>query len=534
VPEKIFISYVSGDKEFVEELRAALESAGFPVWADYGHPREGTTVVPEIERAIEDSARMIVVLSPDSVRSPYLRAEILKAQDLRRLKMDYSVIALALPGVEPLKTDLRFFEGLIDVWTQLKSRAVSDAFPQILSDLIVVRGVKEPDSDKPRGSGLHGTGYPDDGRGLRNVAESESSTGIVRGMPGLEDSLTRTYELKLAVDHQYPPPVLIYYGTDRRRSGSADFSEFYDHNRGSLERGICEVSIPRRHVQGELERPKWWKFQFKDDPVKHFVVLNVTPLAAEDFIGRLSFAAEKSRDNEAFVFIHGFNTTFAEAARRTAQLAYDLGFDGTDGLPIMYSWPSKGGVEDYLYDEDSVKWTAAHLQQFLSEVVDGTGIDRIHLLAHSMGNRALTDALMAVAKTPGSRRWPVFNQVVLAAPDIDAGIFREQIIPNILGKSQQVTLYASSNDKALAASRRLRSGYPRAGESGEGIVLAQGIETVDASDVRTDLLGHGYFADTAPLINDVYHLMRNGLPPDQRNLRPREKGGLRYWVFPRT
>ena len=353
-------------------------------------------------------------------------------------------------------------------------------------------------------------------------------------MPDLDDSLSHSYELKLAVPDQYPPPVLIYYGTDRRRSGLADSSKFYDHNRGSLERGICEVSIPRRHVQGELERPKWWKFQFKEDPLKHFVVLEVTPLDAEDFIGRLSFAAEKSRDNEAFVFIHGFNTTFAEAALRTAQLAYDLGFDGRNGIPIMYSWPSKGDLEDYLYDEESAIWSGVHFQQFLLEIARGGGIDRLHLLAHSMGNRVLTEALTVISRLGLEDRWPVFNQVVLAAPDIDAGIFRQQIIPNILGKSQQVTLYASSNDKALAASRRLRSGYPRAGESGEGIVLAQGIETVDASDVRTDLLGHGYFADTAPLLNDVYHLMRNGLPPDQRNLRPREKGGLRYWVFPRT
>ena len=35
------------------------------------------------------------------------------------------------------------------------------------------------------------------------------------------------------------------------------------------------------------------------------------------------------------MFVHGFNVSFADAARRTAQIAYDLAFGGPGAL----SWP---------------------------------------------------------------------------------------------------------------------------------------------------------------------------------------------------
>jgi esterase/lipase superfamily enzyme len=326
--------------------------------------------------------------------------------------------------------------------------------------------------------------------------------------------------------------VPIFYATDRLRTGSEDPNKFYGYQWGELECGLCEVSIPKAHVFGKIERPEWWKLEFKENPRKHIALLTITPMERNGFWSALRSVVARSDQKDAFIFVHGFNVTFAQAARRTAQLACDLGFGGTHGAPIMYSWPSKGDLDGYLYDEDSVRWATQHLQTFIAEAGLASQASRIHLISHSMGSLALTEAVRLFAlgtATPGER----FSHIILAAPDINAKVFSRDICA-AFGVSSRITLYASSKDKALVASRRIRGIYPRAGESGNAIVVLDGMDTVDASDVGTDMLGHGYFAKTAPLINDIHSLLINDLPPDKRNLRSRDKDGLKYWAFPRS
>ncbi len=321
--------------------------------------------------------------------------------------------------------------------------------------------------------------------------------------------------------------VSVFYGTDRARTGSDNPNEFFGYFRGEFEYGMCEVSIPKSHAIGKLERPGWWRLEFKENPEKHIALLKLLPMQEGIFFRSLQEVVSDSSEKDAFVFVHGFNVTFAEAARRTAQLAVDLSFKGA---AIMYSWPSRGEITGYLGDEDNVKLTVDNLIRFLKGIVVSSSARRIHLIAHSMGNRALTDALKELRQREETTH---FNQVILTAPDIDADIFTKQIAPAISKVSERITLYTSSEDKALAMSRKIRGRYARAGESGPGIVVVEGIDTVDASGVRTDSLGHGYFADNALLINDIFILFRHGFSPNQRNLRSHEKNDLMYWEFPK-
>lgn len=326
--------------------------------------------------------------------------------------------------------------------------------------------------------------------------------------------------------------VPVFYATDRARTGSAILNDCFGPARGDLELGKCEVSIPLSHRVGEIERPKWWKLRFKENQEKDIMILAINTLTLEAFYGDIRGTVAGSANKDAFIFIHGYKTSFAEAARRTAQIAHDLAFKGA---PIMFSWPSIDKLQSYMGDEDNVKWAGLHLEELVRQVALTSGAQKIHLIAHSMGNRLLSDVLDRVSHTtPESTRLPPFNQVILAAPDINADIFKQQIAPRILTSSERITLYASSNDMALAASRKIHGDYPRAGEAGEGMVIVEGIDTVDASDVKTDLLGHGYYAEALPLINDIYQLTENELPPEKRNLRPREKDNKKYWALPKT
>jgi esterase/lipase superfamily enzyme len=123
--------------------------------------------------------------------------------------------------------------------------------------------------------------------------------------------------------------------------------------------------------------------------------------------------------------------------------------------------------------------------------------------------------------------------VILAAPDIDADVFKRDIAPALTAAGRPITLYASSEDLALVASKAVH-GSPRAGDSGQGLVIVAGIETIDATNIDTSLLGHSYFAETRSVLSDMFYLIRNGQRADQRfGLRSMDTQAGRYWVFER-
>ena len=300
----------------------------------------------------------------------------------------------------------------------------------------------------------------------------------------------------------------VFFVTDRKPTGLTEASNFFGGTLDAGDRltyGTCEVSIPIDRRIGTLQSPSVWRLEFKPDLRKHVVLLNVTTSSHDEFFAAASEQIAESSGKQALVFIHGFNVTFESAARRTAQIAYDLKFDGA---VILYSWPSAGRVDRYSYDEETVQITVPHLIQFLSELRTLTGATTIHLIAHSMGNRALAAAIPQIA---GSGDSSPFRQIILTAPDINAVVFK-QMASALTKKAGRITLYMSPRDKALYASRK-RHLHPRAGDT---ILIIPGIDTIDASSVDTSFLGHSYFGDCRSVIEDIFDLIRDDRPPYQR------------------
>lgn len=321
--------------------------------------------------------------------------------------------------------------------------------------------------------------------------------------------------------------VRVYYATDRNAGTRRDVKHMYAAARspnGDLSYGTCIVTIPRSHVLGSLEEPGL--FEFREDDTKHVILKKVEPTGGQDFYAQVRRRISEAERKDAFVFIHGFNTTFHDAARRTAQIAYDLKFDGA---PVFYSWPSQGRASQYLVDETNAEWTIPHLVAFLREFRAKSGGRRVHLIAHSMGARVLTRAL----KDVGSARSAMarFNQIILAAPDIDADTFVE-LARAMNHTGDRITLYASSRDRAIKISK-LVHGYPRAGESGNALVVVGGVDTVDATSVETDFYGHSYFAGRT-VLSDLFLLIKYDLSPSARfALFPQSRDRRVYWEFPR-
>lgn len=297
---------------------------------------------------------------------------------------------------------------------------------------------------------------------------------------------------------------------------------------GQVQLGLCEVTIPKTHTVGELEAPSILRLEIKPDADKHVILSKTERLADARFYELLRARVAASPRKELFVFVHGFNVTFEDAARRTAQIQKDLDYQGA---PIFFSWPAHDKfILTYKADEANVSWSAAHLKKFLLDVTRESQAQSISLIAHSMGNRALTAALkeLQLELRDQSR---LFNQVILAAPDIDADEFRESIAPGMLRTANRFTLYASARDEALAASQLVHRG-PRAGDAGRGLVVLSGIDTIDVTQIDTSAFGHTYYGSSDPVLRDLGLVLTRAVPPEQRVwLAAAELDGRPYWIF---
>ena len=227
---------------------------------------------------------------------------------------------------------------------------------------------------------------------------------------------------------------------------------------------------------------------------------------------------------EALVYVHGFREQFAGAARRTAQLAYDLNFSG---VPFFFSWPTAGSLSPigYAADEEMVALAAPALRMFLTQILRDAGVDRIHVLAHSMGARVVAEALRDLQ--PGQAT--SLGNVILAAPDIRVETFSEQAAPIIYRRAARLTLYASSRDRAL----QLSQGFHKARRAGQAnpVVVLDSLDTVDASSVNTSLIGHGYFAENKAVMDDLFMLTQYDAPARLRNLRTEVQDARVYYLL---
>lgn len=330
--------------------------------------------------------------------------------------------------------------------------------------------------------------------------------------------------------------VSVFYATNRKRTGSTEPDKKYGGEMAEVyETGVCNISIPADHKRGALERPrKLLLWNLRDQTTEKDIVLTeVRDILNEVFFrwvyGRITNTEKKS----ALIFVHGYNTSFAEAAWRTGQLAYDMPFNGLTGF---FSWPSSAKKLDYLGDIERADSSIPALEHFIGELINKGGVEELHFVAHSMGNRILTNALKNILMS--NRLGPklkAISQIVLAAPDIDQDVFENNIYPYFKNIGKSRTLYASDKDKALQISKTIRGNRIRLGDSGRNIFLAPGLDSIDASNVKSSGTQHSYLFEANEVLADLYYLIEKGFDPLSRRLLRLTRMGrfTGAWAFPR-
>lgn len=314
----------------------------------------------------------------------------------------------------------------------------------------------------------------------------------------------------------------VWYATNRQPNRDGAATGFGGRPDSRVHFGSCDVVIPASHKIGELGSP-WIRrlFSGTDDRLR---LREVMPMEEASFWTSVrEYAATfDAKHRHALVFIHGFRVSFKDAALRAAQLGYDLNVQG----PIaFFSWPSRATLLGYVNDGSAAEASERVMTEFLTRFTRDCGADRVHVIAHSMGNRLLLRAvqrIVAAAETTPAVR---FGHLVLAAPDITRDLFLD-VADEYRQLSQRTTLYVSDVDRALRASFRLQG--PRVGLA-PPITCVPGIDTVHVANVDRTLLGHSTFAEARPVLSDIRELLNYDAPPERRGLDERGEGSERYW-----
>jgi len=241
----------------------------------------------------------------------------------------------------------------------------------------------------------------------------------------------------------------VWYGTNRQALDPNDPSRGFSGQRSEkVNYGTCAVAIPRSHKFGSVGS-SWWKrlLALTDD---RLYVRELQPQNHSEFWASIrSAVAERSvGERHAVLYLHGYNTSFDEAAIRAAQIGFDL---KVPGVMAFFSWPSQGSVRGYIADEASIENSEGVITDFMVDLATKSGAKNVHVIAHSMGNRGLLRALQRIEARVKRRSKVRFGQIFLAAPDIDAALFESlaYLYPRL---SKRTTLYVSPADKALGAS----------------------------------------------------------------------------------
>ncbi len=244
-----------------------------------------------------------------------------------------------------------------------------------------------------------------------------------------------------------------------------------------------DVSVPPNHKPGVIS---YVRQNEKVDPRTEFTVAG-----RKHYTSASAFRADVARalrggQDEAVVFVHGYNTNFAEGLFRQAQLGVDLNLPG---VLVGYSWPSHAQIAAYAYDRDSALFARDGFQELLDQLRKA-GARRILIVSHSMGGGLTMEALRQMALSGDRATLDRISGLVLVSPDLDVDVFRKQVarLPRL---PNPFIIFTSQKDKALRLSGWI-SGVPsRLGNLQD--VSPLGDMKVTVVDVGAFSTGEGHF-----------------------------------------
>ena len=338
----------------------------------------------------------------------------------------------------------------------------------------------------------------------------------------------------------------FFYATNRRLgTADAEIEERFEPEReGSLNLGLFDTRVEPSLGIGALINPSDW-FLNEDIQLK-----DVQALERDAFVAQLGAQVEASPHRSVLVVIHGFREAFPSALRKTAFVAHVLDID----TPVLlFDWPGNQGssLRGYRRAQRVATESGAELAATLELIIEEVKPDRLWLIANSMGAQVVVNAFGVLYQDPDFvDPQSEIENVMLTAPDVSHKEFNSQFKKEIKALAKNVTVYVSSNDRALLVSRVVNFGR-RLGEStldptnpSQEAQTASLTELLEPGDERLVLVDvtpvnrtrnfHNFSLETPEFFDDLFlRLTGSSLPQSRPLYFVQTPKGARYFVLTR-
>jgi len=351
---------------------------------------------------------------------------------------------------------------------------------------------------------------------------------------------------RMQVTQQDDGTYRFFFVTNREVAAlDAPLDERFRNTRGaSLSFGLFDTSIEPSLGLGMLVDPTDW---FQNEEIQ---LDRVETLYEDAMIAEVRQQVEASPQRSLLLNINGFRERFPSALRKTAFLAHVLDID----TPLLvFDWPGDQGSSPRGYQraQSIAGQSGFELARLIETIVNDIQPDSLWILANSMGGEVVVSAFaelygnaeMADAETE-------IEHVILTAPDVSHAEFGRQFKDKLLALTEDVTVYVSSNDRALLMSRVINRGR-RLGEStvdpsnpDQWEEAAEAFELVTPGNDRVTLVDitpvnrtrnfHNFSLETPEFFDDLYLRISNDETPRSRlQYKVTAANGAEYWVLTR-
>ena len=109
--EAVFISYSTDDADFAHTLHDFLTAVGISTWFAPRNIRGGKRIVDQIDHAIAEHGRMIIVLSESSMESNWVASELRRALALEKESGKQKLFPIRIASFEELMATWRLFDS---------------------------------------------------------------------------------------------------------------------------------------------------------------------------------------------------------------------------------------------------------------------------------------------------------------------------------------------------------------------------------------------------------------------------------------
>jgi esterase/lipase superfamily enzyme len=291
-----------------------------------------------------------------------------------------------------------------------------------------------------------------------------------------------------------PARVPIFVASTRRGDGGAETD-------GRAHFSLISIGVPVGHRAGAIERASFGG----PDAGRHFTVLSRRKLDQDEFTGEIAshVSGRVGVSRDILLYAHGFNTSLDEARFRLAQIVADGHFSG---VAALFAWNSRGGLFAYESDKESATVARDALERLIVDLSRTPGVGRVHILAHSMGAWLTMESLRAIAISGHPDLDGRLGEVMLAAPDIDLTVFRQQVARL---DARHVSIFVANNDRALSLSSRIAGDRQRLGAmdpanpKDKAELDRLGVAVHDISSFSTGFVGHGAFAEAPDVVRKI-------------------------------